>query len=43
MTQREIGWIAKVTLPFFVLMAAAVGLIYLFPQIALALPAGMRG
>ncbi len=43
MTQREIGWIAKVTLPFFFLMVAAVGLIYLFPQIALALPAGMRG
>jgi len=42
MTQREIGWIAKVTLPFFFLMVAAIGLIYLFPQIVLALPAGMR-
>ncbi len=42
MTQREIGWIAKVTLPFFFLMVAAIGLIYLLPQIVLALPAGMR-
>jgi C4-dicarboxylate transporter DctM subunit len=43
MTQREIGWIAKVTLPFFFLMAAAVGLIYVFPQIVSWLPAQMRG
>ncbi len=42
MTQREIGWIARVTLPFFFLMVAAIGLIYLVPQIVLALPAGMR-
>ena len=33
MTRREIGWIARVTLPFFFLMVAAVALIYLFPQI----------
>ena len=32
MTGREIGWIAKVTLPFFFLMVAAVVLIYVFPQ-----------
>ena len=43
MTQREIGWIAKVTLPFFFLMIAAVGLIYVFPQIVSFLPAQMRG
>jgi C4-dicarboxylate transporter, DctM subunit len=43
MTGREIGWIAKVTLPFFVLMIAAVGLIYVFPQIVTFLPAQMRG
>jgi tripartite ATP-independent transporter DctM subunit len=42
MTKREIGWIARVTLPFFFLMLAAVGLIYLFPQIVGWLPAQMR-
>ena len=42
MTGREIGWIAKVTLPFFFLMIAAVGLIYLFPQIVTFLPQQMR-
>jgi tripartite ATP-independent transporter DctM subunit len=42
MTRREIGWIARVTLPFFFLMVLAVGLIYLFPQIVTWLPAQMR-
>jgi len=42
MTRREIGWIAKVTLPFFFLMIAAVGLVYTFPQIVTFLPAQMR-
>jgi C4-dicarboxylate transporter, DctM subunit len=42
MTRREIGWIARVTLPFFFLMVAAVGLIYLFPQIVTFLPQQMR-
>jgi C4-dicarboxylate transporter, DctM subunit len=42
MTGRDIGWIARVTLPFFFLMVAAVALIYLFPQIVTALPAQMR-
>ena len=42
MTGREIGWIAKVTLPFFFLMIAAVGLIYVFPQIVTFLPQQMR-
>jgi TRAP-type C4-dicarboxylate transport system permease large subunit len=41
MTKREIGWIAKVTLPFFFLMIAAVGLIYVFPQIVTYLPKKM--
>ncbi len=41
MTKREIGWIAKVTLPFFFLMIAAVGLIYVFPQIITYLPKKM--
>ena len=43
MTKREIGWIAKVTLPFFFLMIAAVGLIYAFPQLVTFLPQQMRG
>ncbi len=42
MTQREIGYISRVTLPFFFLMLAAVALVYLFPQIATWLPAQMR-
>jgi C4-dicarboxylate transporter DctM subunit len=42
MTQREIGWIAKVTLPFFFLMIGAVALIYFFPQIVTFLPLQMR-
>ena len=42
MTQREIGWIARVTLPFFVLMIAAVALIYFVPQLVTFLPAQMR-
>lgn len=42
MTRREIGWIAKVTLPFFFLMIAAAGLIYVFPEIVTYLPQQMR-
>jgi len=42
MTKREIGWIARVTLPFFFLMVAAVALIYFLPAIVTALPAQMR-
>jgi TRAP-type C4-dicarboxylate transport system permease large subunit len=42
MTRREIGWIARVTLPFFLLMMAAVTLIYVFPQLVSFLPAQMR-
>jgi tripartite ATP-independent transporter DctM subunit len=42
MTKREIGWIAKVTLPFFFLMIAAVALIYFFPQIVTFLPQQMK-
>ncbi len=43
MTRRDIGWIARVTLPFFFLMAAAVVLIWVFPGIVTWLPAQMRG
>jgi tripartite ATP-independent transporter DctM subunit len=41
MTKREIGWIAKVTLPFFFVMALAVALIYAFPQLVTWLPRQM--
>ncbi|MCK6432370.1 MAG: TRAP transporter large permease subunit [Burkholderiaceae bacterium] len=43
MTRREIGWIARVTLPFFLLMAAAVLLVWTFPQIVTWLPHRMSG
>ncbi len=42
MTQRDIGWIARVTLPFFFLMIAAVALIYLVPEIVTFLPQQMK-
>jgi tripartite ATP-independent transporter DctM subunit len=42
MTRRDLGWIARVTLPFFLLMMGAVALIYLFPAIVTFLPAQMR-
>ncbi len=42
MTKKQIGWIAKVTLPFFFLMVAAVALIWLFPQIVTFLPEQMK-
>ena len=41
MTGREISWLAKVTLPFFLLLVGAVALIWLFPGIVTALPARM--
>jgi C4-dicarboxylate transporter, DctM subunit len=41
MTGREIGWLARVALPFFLLMVAAVALVWLFPGIVTALPARM--
>jgi tripartite ATP-independent transporter DctM subunit len=43
MTQRDIAWIARVTMPFFFLMIAAAGLIYLFPGLVTALPQRMMG
>ncbi|MGE5337997.1 MAG: TRAP transporter large permease [Gemmatimonadota bacterium] len=42
MTKREIGYIARVTLPFFLLMVAAVLLIYVFPQVVTYLPSQMK-
>jgi C4-dicarboxylate transporter, DctM subunit len=38
MTGKEIGWIARVTMPFFWLMAAAIVLVWVFPQIVTFLP-----
>ena len=43
MTQREIGYIARVALPFFLLMLAALALIYFVPDIVTYLPRRMRG
>jgi len=42
MTKREITWIAKVSLPLFFLMVAAVGIIFFFPGLVTWLPARMR-
>ncbi|MDO5288241.1 MAG: TRAP transporter large permease subunit [Pseudomonadota bacterium] len=41
MTGRDIGWIARVTLPFFLLLAAMVLLLWVFPSLALWLPSFM--
>ena len=41
MTDRELPWIAKVTLPMFFLMCAAVALVYVFPGIVTWLPQKM--
>jgi tripartite ATP-independent transporter DctM subunit len=42
MTGRDIGYIARVALPFFSLMVLAVVLIYAFPGIVTWLPANMK-
>jgi TRAP-type C4-dicarboxylate transport system permease large subunit len=42
MTKREIGMIARATLPFFLLMGGMVLLLYAFPALATWLPAQMR-
>ncbi len=41
MTKKDIGYIARVTLPFFFLMCAMVLLLWFFPQIATWLPRNM--
>ena len=43
MTRREIAYIARVTLPFFFLMVAALAIVYLLPDIVTYLPRRMRG
>jgi len=42
MTQREITWIARVAFPLFLLMVAAVALLYFFPGLVSWLPDHMR-
>jgi C4-dicarboxylate transporter DctM subunit len=42
MTKKEITWIARVSLPLFLLMVAAVGLLYLFPALVTWLPGRMQ-
>ena len=41
MTGKDIGWIAKVTMPFFLLMCLMVMLLWFFPGIAVWLPSKM--
>ena len=41
MTGREMTWIARVTLPFFLLMAVGVLLLWWFPGMATWLPSKM--
>ena len=41
MTGKEITWLARVTMPFFLLMCLMVLLLWFFPQIAVWLPANM--
>jgi len=41
MTRREINWIARVCMPYFLLMVLAVCLLYWFPQIVMWLPGHM--
>ena len=43
MTGRGIGWIARVTLPFFFCMVLGVTLITLFPAIVTVLPQALMG
>jgi C4-dicarboxylate transporter DctM subunit len=41
MTRKDMAWIARASLPLFLLMALAVGLIYFFPGIVTWLPSRM--
>jgi tripartite ATP-independent transporter DctM subunit len=43
LTKRDIGWIAKVSLPMFVLMFGFVLLLWFVPGLATWLPAGVQG
>jgi TRAP-type C4-dicarboxylate transport system permease large subunit len=41
MTKKQIPWIARVTMPLFLLMVVALGLLYFFPGIVTWLPERM--
>ena len=43
MTKRQLPWIARVTLPMFFLMVAAVVLIYFVPSLVTWMPSLMIG
>ncbi|MGY4830177.1 TRAP transporter large permease [Sphaerotilaceae bacterium SBD11-9] len=43
MTGREIGYLSRTALPFFLLMALTAVLLYVFPQIVTFLPQQMKG
>jgi C4-dicarboxylate transporter DctM subunit len=43
MTNKQVPWIAKVTLPMFFLIVAALALIYAFPELVMWLPRSMKG
>jgi C4-dicarboxylate transporter DctM subunit len=43
MTNKQVPWIAKVTLPMFFLIVAALSLIYAFPELVMWLPRSMKG
>jgi C4-dicarboxylate transporter, DctM subunit len=42
MTNKQIPWIARVTMPMFFLIVAALALIYAFPELVMWLPRSMR-
>jgi TRAP-type C4-dicarboxylate transport system permease large subunit len=42
MTKKEITWIARVSMPLFFLMVAAVALLYFFPGLVTWLPSRMQ-
>lgn len=43
MTNKQVPWIAKVTLPMFFMIVLALALIYAFPEVVMWLPRSMRG
>jgi TRAP-type C4-dicarboxylate transport system permease large subunit len=43
LTKRDIGWIAKVSLPMFFLMFGFVLLLWFVPGLATWLPSGVQG
>ena len=41
MTKREVTWLSKVTLPYFLMMMFALAMLWWFPQIVSFLPSKM--